>query len=136
VLDRDNAASIWDQVVAKLDGISADSARNYSRVAISAPNNLVVHLKPGYTFAKAICERPDQLAQFQRALAELTGETMGVQFTVDEAPAAQEPVAAVRVASPHQRLMEVADHPMVRRAGELFGAQPVRVDEPPSAKET
>jgi hypothetical protein len=69
-------------------------------------------------------------------LAELTGETMGVQFTVDEAPAAQEPVAAVRVASPHQRLMEVADHPMVRRAGELFGAQPVRVDEPPSAKET
>jgi DNA polymerase-3 subunit gamma/tau len=138
VLDGDSAASIWDRVVAKLGGISADSARNYSRIAISAPNNLVVHLKPGYTFAKAICERPDQLAQFERALAELTGETIRVQFTVDEAPAAQEPVAVVRAATAQQRLMEVAEHPMIRRAGELFGAQPVRVDEGPaaSAKET
>jgi DNA polymerase-3 subunit gamma/tau len=131
VLDGDNAASIWDQVVARVGGISAESARNYSRVAISAPNTLVVHLKPGYTFVKAICERPDQLAQFQRALAELTGEATGVQFCVEEAPAAQEPVTVVRAATAHQRLMEVAEHPMIHRAGELFGAQPVRVDEGP-----
>ena len=136
VLDGDSAASIWDQVVARLGGMAAGSARNYSRVAISAPNNLVVHLKPGYTFAKAICERPDQLAQFQRALAELTGESIRVQFAVEEVAQAQEPVAAVRPATAQQRLMEVADHPMIRRAGELFGAQPVRVDEPASAKET
>jgi hypothetical protein len=83
--------------------MAADSARNYSRVAISAPNTLVIHLKPGYTFAKAICERPEQLTQFERALAELTGETMRVQFAVDEAPVTQEPVAAARVASPHHR---------------------------------
>jgi hypothetical protein len=136
VLDEDSAASIWDQVVAKLGGMAAESARNYSRVAISAPNTLVVYLKPGYTFAKAICERPDQLAQFQGALDELTGEEMRVQFAVEEIPVAEEPAAAVRAATPHQRLMEVAEHPMIRRVGELFGAQPVRVDEPPSAKET
>jgi DNA polymerase-3 subunit gamma/tau len=136
VLSGDNAASVWDEVVAKLGSISADSARNYSRIAISAPNTLVVYLKPGYTFAKTICERPDQLAQFERALAELTGQAMSVQFAVEEAPVAQEPVAAVRAVSPHQRLMEVAEHPMVRRASELFGAQPVRVDEGPvTAKE-
>ena len=136
-LNEDNAASIWDQVVAMLGGMAADSARNYSRIAISAPNTLVIHLKPRYTFAKAICERPEQLTQFERALAELTGETMRVQFAVDEAPVTQEPVAAARVVSPHQRLMEVAEHPMVRRTIELFGAQPVRVDEGPAiAKET
>jgi DNA polymerase-3 subunit gamma/tau len=138
VVDGDNAASIWDQVLAKLGGISADSARNYNRVAISAPNTLVVHLKPGYTFAKAICQRPDQLAQFERVLTELTGEAMGVQFTVDEPPAAQEPAAAIRPATAQQRLMEAAEHPMIRRAGELFGAQPVRVEAEPAAnaKET
>ena len=135
VLDGDNAASIWDQVVAKLGNMSADSARNYSRIAISAPNILVVHLKPGYTFAKAICEQPGQLAQFERAWAELTGQSVRVQFIVEDAPATQEPVAAVRVATAHQRLMEVAEHPMIRRASELFGAEPVRVDEPPIAKE-
>ncbi len=138
VLNEDNAASIWDQVVAKLGSISADSARNYSRIAISAPNTLVVYLKPGYTFAKAVCERPDQLAQFQRALAELTGEAVVVQFAVEEAPVATEPAVVVRVVTAQQRLMEVAEHPMVRRASELFGADPIRVDEGPaaSAKET
>jgi DNA polymerase-3 subunit gamma/tau len=138
VLDEDNAAALWEQVVAKVGGLAAASARNYSRIAISAPNTLVVHLKPGYTFAKAICQRPDQLAQFEGALAELTGKATSVQFAVDEAPAAQEPVAVVRPTTPHQRLMEVAEHPMVRRAGELFGAQAVRVDEAPAAgaKET
>jgi DNA polymerase-3 subunit gamma/tau len=136
VLDEDNAASFWDQVVVKVGGIAADSARNYSRIAISAPNTLVVHLKPGYTFAKAICQRPDQLAQFQRALADLTGKAMGIQFAVDEAPAATPPPAAVRAATGHQSRMEVAEHPLVRRAGELFGAQVVRVDEPAGAKET
>ena len=33
----------------------------------------------------------------------------------------------------HQRLLEVAQHPLVQRAGELFGAQPVRVDDPTAA---
>jgi hypothetical protein len=137
-LDESNAASIWEQVVAKVGGLAGSSAGNYSRVAISAPNCLVVHLKPGYTFAKAICQRPDQLVQFQRALAELTGRATSVQFAVDEAPEAAEPAMPVRSVSPHQRLMEVAEHPMIRRAGELFGAQPVRVDEAPAAnaKET
>jgi hypothetical protein len=31
--------------------------------------------------------------------------------------------------SPYQRLMEITKHPMVQRAGELFGAQPLRVDD-------
>jgi hypothetical protein len=35
---------------------------------------------------------------------------------------------------PQQRLAQAAQHPMVRRAAELFGADPVWTEEPPEGK--
>jgi hypothetical protein len=55
-----------------------------------------------------------------------------VEFDLlEEAPSASPAPEPVRIVSPQQRLMEVANHPLVRRATELFGAQPLRVDDPP-----
>jgi hypothetical protein len=44
-------------------------------------------------------------------------------------PPAAATAEAPRAVSPRQRLIEAAQHPLVQRAGELFGATPVKVDE-------
>jgi DNA polymerase-3 subunit gamma/tau len=129
-----NATEVWSQVVARLTGLAADHAKRYARAATSAPNRLVVLFHARYTFAKAVCERPEQKARFEQILAELTGNRIAVEFQVvpdEAAPAA--PSSSAKAVLPMQRLMQISQHAMVRRAAELFGANPVRVDEPPPA---
>jgi hypothetical protein len=79
-----------------------------------------------------MCERPEQLAKFEQILLELTGQRVRVQFTLAaEEPRTEKAAPPVRAVSPQVRMMEVAQHPMIQRAGELFGAKPTRVDDPP-----
>ncbi len=77
---------------------------------------------------KAYCERPEQLAKLEAALADVAGRAVKVDFSLlaDE-PAAED--AAQRAVPQRQRMAEVAEHPLVRRAGELFDARLVRVEE-------
>ena len=72
-LSDDNAAAIWTQAAERCSGLLADSARQCERVAISAPNRLVVVFKPEYTFAKSTCGRPENAARLQQALAGFGG---------------------------------------------------------------
>jgi len=130
-----NAAEIWSEALSRVSGLGARHAKDYATVAIPAPNRLVISFKPAYTLAKSICERPDQVAKFERALADLTGQPIQVQFTLLEEEAEQgQPGPTTRAVSPQQRRIEVAGHPMIRRAGELFDAKPIRVDEPPDRR--
>jgi hypothetical protein len=113
----------------------SEYAGSYERLAISAPNRLVVSFRALYTFQRAHCER--RAAEFERVLAELTGESVQVQFALlDDEPQAvskpapkPEPVPATAPASP-RRQTELESHPLVKRAGELFGARVVRHEEP------
>jgi DNA polymerase-3 subunit gamma/tau len=131
-LTPENATDIWNQVLSQLSGLGARHAKDYADVATPAPNRLVIRFKPAYTLAKSICERPDQAAKFEEALAELTGQTVRVEFALLESDTGHERrEPPPPVASPQQRLAEISQHPMIRRAGELFGANPVRVDDPP-----
>ncbi|MBN1909164.1 MAG: hypothetical protein JW818_05445, partial [Pirellulales bacterium] len=127
----ENATELWSRVVAQMSGMVVDHAKHFDRVAISAPNRLVVSFKAGYTFSKSVCERPDQVTRFQQLLCELTGQPIAVEFEVVGGDEPANPSGRPRVVTPQQRLMEVAEHPMVRRAGELFGAEPTRVTDPP-----
>ncbi|MHC4175959.1 MAG: DNA polymerase III subunit gamma/tau [Planctomycetota bacterium] len=131
-LTPENAAGIWTRALAAASGMVVEQARQFDRVAVSGPDRLVISFKPEYALAKSFCERPEQLARLEEALAEVAGRPVRVSLAVDEEGAgAGEPAESARQGSPHQRLLEVASHPMIRRAEELFGAQPVRVDEPP-----
>lgn len=81
--------------------------------------------------ARSYCAQ--NAARFEQALLDLTGQTVRVEFVLlDEAPEAAATAEPIRVVTPQQRLMEISEHPMIRRAGELFGAQPIRVDDPPA----
>ncbi len=134
--EPENAAEIWTQAVGKLSGMVVEHAGQFDRAAISGPNRLVVFFKPEYALQKSFCQRPEAVTRIERALAEVAGQPVRLEFALEEAEseAVRPDVEPVRRNSPHQRLMEVAKHPMIRRASELFDAQPIRVDDPQDQK--
>ena len=131
-LTQENVGEIWNAVLSELSGLAAEHAKHYDRIAIPAPNRLVISFKPGYNFAKSICERAEQKAKFEQALADRVGEPVRIEFAlVDDEPEKSQSSPSARVVSPQQRIMEIAQQPMIHRAGELFNAHPIRVDDPP-----
>jgi len=90
-----------------------------------------VGFRQEYTFSKSICEEPANRAKFEQALAEVTGQRVQLEFEAIDGEDAQGIVnPATRPKTVLQRRNEVAAHPMIRRAAELFGAFPDRIDEP------
>jgi len=131
-LTSENAAEIWTEAVGRCSGLLADSARQFERAAISAPNHLVVVFKPEYTLAKSVCQRSDNTNRLRAALAEVTGQSVDIEFQVDQKapPEAVTSGPPSQVPTSRQRLAEMAGHPLVRRAAELFGAEATQVTEP------
>ena len=127
-LNAENAAAIWQRGLDRLGGLLADNAARAERVTLSAADRLAVSFPAKYNSCKTFCERADQLRQLEAALAELTGGTVRVEFAVlgEEASAAAEPPR--RALSQRQLRAEKSEHPLVRRAIELFGAHVTAVD--------
>jgi hypothetical protein len=123
-----NATEVWTAALATLSGMAADYGREFVRIAAPAPTRLVVTFRPGYAMAKSVCERPEQLAQFEQALATFTGQKIQIEFAVEDLQQ-ETPAAAARPATAQQRMMEIMQNPLVRRAAELLGAQPVKIDD-------
>ncbi len=127
-LSPERAAEIWSLALQRLSGMVVEQAKRFHRVEVVPPGRLVVSFKPAYALAKSTCQRPEQVKRFEQAVADVTGERVAVEFIVLEETAA-EAAPAKRVVPPYQRLVEAAKNPLVRRAGELFGAQPLRVED-------
>ncbi len=129
---EENVAQIWQQAVSQQTDVTREYASKAAGAAILAPNRLVVQFPAQYTFCKSYCERPEQVARFEQALEATTGQRVRVEFVLlpgETRPAAPTNPAA-RPASSHQRMLAKAEHPLVRRATELFDAHPVRLEEP------
>jgi hypothetical protein len=106
-----------------------DNAALAESVTLAGDDRLVATFRAKYTSCKAFCERPPQRAALERALAQVAGRPVGVEFrTIDDEPASD--AAAPGPAPARQRMAEMAEHPLVRRASELFGARVVRVEDP------
>lgn len=134
-LSAGNALEVWNLALAGLSGMAAAHAANFDSVAFLPPNRLVVRFKPANDFSKKYCEQPEQLARLEKALLETAGQPIRVEFAlaaVELAEPAQASAAAPRTVSPHQRRMEVSQHPLVQRAVELFDAQILDVVDPPT----
>ena len=132
-LTGQNAVDVWNRALGRLSGMVVEQAKQFDSIAVPAPRHLVIRFKPGYAIFKSGCERPEQIARFEAALAEVTGQRIRVEFALaaDEPGDPLSPAAATRTASPHQRRLEVMQNPLVHRAAELFGAQVVDVADPP-----
>jgi DNA polymerase-3 subunit gamma/tau len=131
-LTAQNAVEVWNRVLAGMSGMVVDQARHFDSVAFLAPNRLVIRFKPVYDFSKGFCERPEQIARFEKTLAEMIGQPTRVEFALTaEEPGKPSAAPAARAVPPHQRRLETMQNPLVRRATELFGAQVVDVVDPP-----
>ncbi len=128
-LTDETAVGAWKPALASLSDLLAENASFCESVAFRAPNRLVVTFRAKYTSCKAFCERPKQISKLENALAEITGTTVKVDFAVLADEKSSDP-APPRPPSNRQRMAEKSEHPMVRKASELFDAQLVRIEEP------
>jgi DNA polymerase-3 subunit gamma/tau len=128
-LTADNAAAVWLRALGTLSGTVVDQAKQFDRVEIAGPDRLVIFFKPEYALAKPRCERPEQVARFEAALAEVSGQPLRVWFAVDEEASGADRELPRRP-SPQQRRLEVMKRPMVQRASELFGSMQIDVFDP------
>ena len=127
-LTAENVEMVWKQVLDSMSDIIADSAAQADSLAIPAPNRLVVGFPARYTSLKVLCEQPDQTAKLERALAAITGQSVRIEFTL-VGETATVAALAPRPVTQRARMMEKSQHPLVRRAEELFGARLVSVEE-------
>ncbi|REK10307.1 MAG: DNA polymerase III subunit gamma/tau [Planctomycetota bacterium] len=128
-LTPESVADVWKEALAGLSGLLADNASLCQSVSLGAGGRLVATFGAKYTSCKAFCERPEQLSTLSRALSDVAGKPVNVEFHL----AADEPSAARQKSRPvghRQRLAEMAEHPMVRKATELFDARLVNIEEP------
>jgi hypothetical protein len=129
-ITSENVRALWDQALAEMGGIFAQMAACCDRIAIPAPNSLVVHFPEKYTSFKTTCERPENLGRLEQALQRVSGCRVKLEFAVSGSAAeAAPPSVPQRSRGSASRLAEKSQHPLVQRAVELFGAEPVWVDE-------
>jgi DNA polymerase III subunit gamma/tau len=124
-----DAPRVWQQALASLEGLLAENASLCESVSAPGGGRLVAAFCAKYTSCKAFCERAEQLAQLERALAEVAGGRVKLEFATLPDVLSAEP-AAKRAVPHRQRMAEVAENAMVRRATELFDARVVRIEEP------
>jgi DNA polymerase-3 subunit gamma/tau len=127
-LTSETAEQLWKQALALLEDMTADHGERYERVAISAPNRLVVTFPERYTLDKERCERPERKVRIEKALQQLTGELVRVEFELVRDPA--EPSEPVPAPSRRQKLKQKEAHPLVRQAMDLFQAEITDLEEP------
>ncbi|HEX4150162.1 MAG TPA: hypothetical protein VHY20_14285, partial [Pirellulales bacterium] len=130
-LAADQLPELWKQVLEQLPGLTGAQVAVCDHLAISAPNRLVVGFREKYTSCKSFCERPEQLAKLEKALLAVTGRPIRLEFAVlPDLPEQKPSQARARPNANQQRLQEVTQDPLVKRAMELFEARPVRVESP------
>jgi DNA polymerase-3 subunit gamma/tau len=131
-LTEETAVAVWKQTLEGLDGLLFDFASSYERVTVVPPNKLVVSFPARYNQAKPFCEQLDRLNELERVASEAAGCSVRLQFEVlpgSPAPVEKKPSSRPSMEQ-RQRTAAKADHPLVKRAAELFGAEIVRIHEP------
>jgi DNA polymerase III subunit gamma/tau len=125
-LDPRTVEEVWQRVLQSLEDMTADFAACADRVAISAPNRLVVNFPAAYNLQKEACERPDRKGRIETTLSEIVGCPVTVELRVMGAVAAKSGNSPAR-SSQHRR-RETERHEMVQQVIELFDAEIVRVE--------
>lgn len=130
-LTPENATDVWQSALKLIEGTLADQGTLCRGVANIAPNHLVVTFGKKYTFCKDLCEKPDQKARLEEALAQVTGQRIRLEFAVVEDKTDQGTgPAKPKSVSQRQMQAEVMTRPIVKRGVELFDAENPRIDLP------
>ncbi|MBX7073191.1 MAG: DNA polymerase III subunit gamma/tau [Pirellulales bacterium] len=131
-LTAESVEHIWRRAIDSLQDTVADFARGFDKVELQGPNRLVVSFREQNSYNRKMCQMPEKQARLERAVAESSGQRVRLEFvlTPDPVGTTNAGQTATRVPPSRERLQDKAEHPMIRRAADLFGARPTRIDEP------
>ncbi|MEE2639043.1 MAG: DNA polymerase III subunit gamma/tau [Planctomycetota bacterium] len=116
-----NIEQIWRETLENVEDIVADYASQFESVAISAPKCLVVTLD---SFYKEKCEAPSVKIKFEETFARLTRQRFRIDFVASNGKPVTEKKSMI---SKRQKMKELENHPMVRKAIETFDGEIVDV---------
>ncbi|MEQ8788524.1 MAG: DNA polymerase III subunit gamma/tau [Pirellulaceae bacterium] len=126
-LDQGTLREVWRQALEMLGDMTADYASTATRVAISAPNRLVVSFPASYNYQKESCERVERRQRLEEALEAVTGKTVRLDFELLPQEKQSSPITAPSV-SRRQLMQQTTRHPWVSEALEMFDGEIVRVE--------
>ncbi|MEX0586129.1 MAG: DNA polymerase III subunit gamma/tau [Pirellulales bacterium] len=129
-LTSENVEGAWRAALSRFTDLISENAALAERVACIDGRRLAVTFAQKYNSCKLFCQRPENAAKLEAALASIVGAAVRIDFEL----AGGEPADAAPAPRPaplRQKMSEKSQHPLVRRATELFGARMVRIEEKP-----
>jgi hypothetical protein len=129
-LTSQNARTLWDESLASIKGMTAMHAGRATSIAISGPNRLAIGFPASYTSSRSYCERPPQRQELEAALAAVVGETIRIEFREASESRSNNSESTTTQIPQAQLKKQVATHPLVKAAMEMFDGTVVAVDRP------
>ncbi|GAB6186295.1 DNA polymerase III subunit gamma/tau [Thermopirellula anaerolimosa] len=124
--DPDRALEIWTQAVETLPVLLAEQARQFDRVQGLEGGRFQVLFRPQAKFSHGFCCRPENKARIEAALRRICGRNTTVDFVLTEGTSPLEGRNEGPV-SQQQQLFDIMQNPLVRKAIDVFGAEPTQV---------
>ncbi len=121
----ENPLELWTNAVESLPVMLAEQARQFDRVAWAEGGRLTVFFRPQAEFSLNFCNRPENRTRIEAALRRSAGTHVAVEFV----PAPTSSPQAKRTSGPvgHQQLFDIVQNPLVRKAIDVFGAEPTQI---------
>lgn len=125
---------VWPEVLRQVGRFLASDLEKAGIPAISGPNTLVLRFGVGYNSQRKHCQEPPSVMRLEETLKKVTGQLWTVRIDsggVDVPEEMSETAPAARenpnpLGRSKQRWLEVVNQvPLIRRAQEVLGAQPV-----------
>ncbi|NMC21886.1 MAG: DNA polymerase III subunit gamma/tau, partial [Thermogutta sp.] len=124
--DADRALEIWRRAVESLPVLLAEQARQFDRVNWLEDGRLQVLFRPQAQFSHGFCSRPENKARIEAAVRRVHGGTAAVDLVLTAGSSLLEARNEGPV-SQQQQLFDIMQNPLVRKAIDVFGAEPTQV---------
>ena len=135
-LSAENCSQIWEAALVRVGGLLATNAAMAIGISLVGDSRLQVAFRSRDNLCKEVCEKPDHLTALIGALEHCLGGPIRLEFVLrDDADSVAAPIGAKRV-SRRQLQAAIAERPFVRRAMELFDADPGKLRITPATEQS
>lgn len=135
-LTAENVAQVWPEILRQVGPMLANSLEKSGVPAIIGPTSLVLRFGVGYNSQQSDCQQPTSVTRLEETLRKVTGQSWSVRI---DSAGGELPALAVSAPTDlggaqrrsRRKWQEVVEEiPLVKRAFDVLGAQPVgEIDE-------
>jgi DNA polymerase-3 subunit gamma/tau len=122
-----DAKSVWEAAVEKVGGYTADLVRQYQEVSWRGERCLVVAFGAAAAASRRVCE--ENLRQFERALRVVVGRPVQLQVVAVGGGQSEQERPSLGNNRSRPSSERWRNHPLVRKAAELFDALPLQPED-------